>query len=159
MEETGSSKMSVEASWNVMSHVKKPDFVFWRKGRVHLNWQGHQFSRLLAAEVCTSAVIMMDTPCSEVVWRVLATHSILPVSPMHHHVPSHFNWSLPTYLPVHMVSQARELYLDIHYQQNLKCYTISSYKISNYCGAKHNWQPGSKHLEGGRGGGEKKKVS
>ena len=28
---------------------------------------GHQFSRLLAAEVCGSAVVMLDTPCSEVV--------------------------------------------------------------------------------------------
>jgi len=25
---------------------------------------------------CASAVVMLDTPCSEVVWRVLATHSI-----------------------------------------------------------------------------------
>ena len=39
-------------------------------------WGGRQFSRLLAAEVCASAVVMLDTPCSEVVWRVLATHSI-----------------------------------------------------------------------------------
>ena len=37
---------------------------------------GRQFSRLLAAELCASAVVMLDTPCSEVVWRVLATHSI-----------------------------------------------------------------------------------
>jgi len=37
---------------------------------------GRQFSRLLAAEVRASAVVMQDTPCSEVVWRVLATHSI-----------------------------------------------------------------------------------
>jgi len=28
---------------------------------------GRQFSRLLAAEVCASAVEMLDTPCSEVV--------------------------------------------------------------------------------------------
>jgi len=28
------------------------------------------------AEVCESAVVMLDTRCSEVVWRVLATHSI-----------------------------------------------------------------------------------
>jgi hypothetical protein len=27
---------------------------------------GRQFSRLLAAEVCASAVVMLDTPCSEV---------------------------------------------------------------------------------------------
>jgi hypothetical protein len=59
-----------------MSHAQKPHFVFRRNGRVHLNRQGRQFSRLLAAEVCASAVVMLDTPCSEVVWRVLATHSI-----------------------------------------------------------------------------------
>jgi len=35
-----------------------------------------QFSRLLAAEVCASAVVMLDKPCSEEVWRVLAAHSI-----------------------------------------------------------------------------------
>jgi hypothetical protein len=66
----------VEASWNVMTHAQKPDFFFRRNGRVHLNRRGCQFSRLLAAEVCASAVVMLDTPCSEVVRRVLATHSI-----------------------------------------------------------------------------------
>ena len=66
----------VEASWNVMAHAQKPDFVFRRNERVHLNRRGRQFSRLLAAEVCASVVVMLDTPRSEVVWRVLATHSI-----------------------------------------------------------------------------------
>jgi len=59
-----------------MAHAQKPNFVFRRNGRVHFNRQGRQFSRLLAAEVCASAVVMLDTPCSEVVWKVLATHSI-----------------------------------------------------------------------------------
>jgi len=59
-----------------MTHAQNPNFVFRRNRRVHLNWRGHQFSLLLAAEVCASAVVMLDTPCSEVVWRVLATHSI-----------------------------------------------------------------------------------
>ena len=66
----------VDCVWNVMAHAQKPDFVFRRNGRVHLNRRGRQFSGLLAAEVCASAVVMLDTPCSEVVWRVLATHSI-----------------------------------------------------------------------------------
>jgi hypothetical protein len=56
-----------------MAHAQKPDFVFRRNGRVHLNWQRCQFSRLLAAEVCVSAVVMLDTPSSEVVWRVLTS--------------------------------------------------------------------------------------
>jgi hypothetical protein len=59
-----------------MAHAQKPDFVFRRNGRVHLNRRGRRFSRLLTAEVCASAVVMLDTTCSEVVWRVLATHFI-----------------------------------------------------------------------------------
>ena len=62
--------------WNVMPHAQKPYFVFRRNGRVHLNRRGRQFSRLLAAEVRASAVVLQGTPCSEIVWRVLATHSI-----------------------------------------------------------------------------------
>jgi len=42
----------LECVWNVMVDEQKPDFVFRRNGRVHLNLRGRQFSRLLAAEVC-----------------------------------------------------------------------------------------------------------
>jgi len=66
----------LDCFWNVMAHAQKPDFVFRRNGRVYLNRRGRHFSRLLAAEVCASAVVMLDTPCSEVVCRVLATHSV-----------------------------------------------------------------------------------
>jgi len=66
-----------------MAHAQKPGFVFLRNGQVHLNRQGRQISRLLAAEVCASAVVMLATPRSEVVCRVLATHSI-------HQFPLHF---------------------------------------------------------------------
>jgi hypothetical protein len=73
---------AVENSWNVMAHSQKSDFVFRRSGRVHLNRRCLQFSRLLAADVRASAVVMLDTRCSEVVWRVLATHSIRQL-PLH----------------------------------------------------------------------------
>ena len=66
----------VDCVRNVMAHAQKPDFAFRRNGRVHLNRRGRQFSQLLAAEVCASGVVMLDTPCSKVVRRVLATHSI-----------------------------------------------------------------------------------
>ena len=65
------------------------------KRTVHLNRHGgRQFSRLPAAEVCTSAVVMLDTPCSDVVWRVLAAHCIrqfppslpLPYVTVRHHI-------------------------------------------------------------------------
>jgi hypothetical protein len=57
----------VECFRNLMAHAQKPDFVFRRNGRVHLNQRGRQFSRLLAAEVCASELVMLDTPRSEVV--------------------------------------------------------------------------------------------
>jgi hypothetical protein len=74
--------VSVDRVWNVMAHTQKPDFVFRRNGRVHLNRRERQPSRPLAAEVCASTVVMLDTPCSEVVWRVLVTHSIRQL-PLH----------------------------------------------------------------------------
>jgi len=59
---------------------------------LHLNQWGRKFSRLLAAEVCASAVVMLDTPCSEFVRRVLATHCIRQFSlhfpSVRHRVPS-----------------------------------------------------------------------
>jgi hypothetical protein len=30
----------LDCVWNVIAHAQKPDFVFRRNGRVHLNWQG-----------------------------------------------------------------------------------------------------------------------
>jgi len=75
--------LELEHIWNVMAHGQKPDFVFRRNGRVNLNWRGGQFSRLLAAEVCASAVVMvvmLDTPCSEVECKTTGY-------PLHSHVP------------------------------------------------------------------------
>ena len=52
-----------------MAHAQKPYFVFPRNGRVHLIRWGRQFSRMLAAEVCASAWVMLDRPRSEVAWE------------------------------------------------------------------------------------------
>jgi hypothetical protein len=91
--------MDVECFRNVMAHAQKPDFVFRRNGRVHLNRRGLQFSRLLAAEVCASALVMLDTPRSEVVWEywLPTPFASFPFTspPVRHRVPSGFNWTLP----------------------------------------------------------------
>jgi len=91
------SKGRVGCVWNVMAYAHKPYFVFRRNGRGHLNRRGRQFSRLLAAELCELAVVMLDTPCSELVWRVLANHSSFPFTPppVRHRVPSRFHWTVP----------------------------------------------------------------
>jgi len=53
----------------VEAHAKKAVFGRGGKGGDYYGGGGGgggQFSQLLAAEVCASAVIMLDTPCSEV---------------------------------------------------------------------------------------------
>jgi len=65
---------------------------FPRKGRVHLNRWGRQFSWLLAVELCTSAWVMLDRPRSEVAWEYwlptpFAGSPSLP-PPLRHRVPS-----------------------------------------------------------------------
>jgi len=91
----------VEHVWNVMAHAQKPDLVFQRNGRVHLNWRaggGGQFSRLLAAEVCASAVVMvvmLDASCSEVECKTTGYT-------LHSHVSPSF--PLPCVTACHQVS-------------------------------------------------------
>jgi len=92
----------VEHVWNVMAHAQKPDLVFPWNGQVHLNWWGRQFSRLLAAEVCASAVVMvvmLDKPCSEVECKTTGY-------PLHSHVSP--SLPLPCVTVCHQVST--ELY-------------------------------------------------
>jgi hypothetical protein len=68
------------------------------------NRRGRQFSRLLATEVCASAVVMLDTPRSEVVWEYwLSTpFASFPYTspPVRHRVPSGFKHTLPQYLHI-----------------------------------------------------------
>ena len=52
----------------MMAHAQKPDFVLRAKLTTPFESAGgRQFSGLPAAEVCASAVVMLHTPCSEVV--------------------------------------------------------------------------------------------
>ena len=72
-----------------MAHAQKPDFVFRRNGRVHLNRPPGGVSSVdyWQPRCAPSAAVMLDTPCSEVVWRVLATHSIRQF-PLHFPLPA-----------------------------------------------------------------------
>jgi len=63
LQSTESHVKLIEQKRSVMAHAQKPDLVFQRIGRVHLYRRGCQFSRLLAAEVCASAIVMLDRPC------------------------------------------------------------------------------------------------
>jgi len=75
-----------------------------QNGQVHLYRQGHQFSWLLAAELCASAVVMLDTPRSEGVWDYWLTtpFASFPFTspPVRHRVPSDFKRTLTYFKPV-----------------------------------------------------------
>jgi hypothetical protein len=94
----------VDCIWNVVAHEQKKSYYVFAAKRTSpfKSAGGRQFSRLLAAEVCASAVVILDTTCSKIVWRVLATHCIrqFPTSlpSLRHLVPSYFkcNVQLPT---------------------------------------------------------------
>jgi len=110
-------RTEVDCVSNVMAHAQKPYFVFRRNGRVHLNRKRRQFSRLLAAEVCASAVVMLDTPCSEEVCRVLATHS-------NRQCPLHFHSrASPCTITFHLDSSTARHYHGIELEVSGNCYS------------------------------------
>jgi hypothetical protein len=90
---------TVDASWNVMAHAQKPDFVFRRNGRVHLNQRGAS----VQSTTGNRGVRISGSNVGYTMFRgsVKSTgyplHS--PVSPficlpVRHRVPSHFSWTL-----------------------------------------------------------------
>ena len=105
---------------NVMAHARKQHFFFLRNGRVHLNRWGRQFSRLLAAEVCASAWVMLDVPRSEVAWEywLPTPFASFPFTspPVRHRVPS---GSARALLQNHVSILAKSLIISFHY--NIEC--------------------------------------
>jgi len=108
-----------------MAHAQKPDLVFRRNGRVHLYRQGCQFSRLLAVEVCASAVVMLDRLFSDTVqdcWLPTPFASFPFTSPpVLHRVPPDSISTLPTYQStLHHIPEDLDIYQ--HNCEKLKCY-------------------------------------
>ena len=86
---------------------------------------GRQFSWLLAAELCASAVVMLDTPCSEVVWRVLGTHSI-------RQFPLHFPFLASPYAITFQFESTFDTFLNYSYWGDVfLCCTASQPSLVN----------------------------
>ena len=88
----------VDCVWNVMARAQKPDFVFRRNGRVHLNRQWRQFSRLLAAEVCASA-FMVGSNAGYTMFQAIVKGTFYPL-----HSPVSPSLPLPCVTVCHHVS-------------------------------------------------------
>ena len=82
-----------------MAHAQKPDFVFQLNGQVHLNRQGRQSTTgSRGVRISDSNAGYNKFRGSEGYWLPTPFASfpfIFP--PMHHRVPSHFNWTLPIF--------------------------------------------------------------
>ena len=92
-----------------MAHAQKPDLVFQRNGRVHLNRRGCQFSRMLAAEECGHTV--------EGCWLPTPFASFPFTSPLvRHRVPSDSERAIPSC----STEQSVHLNLEKH-QENCLC--------------------------------------
>ena len=110
-----------------MAHAQKPDLVFLRNGRVHLNLRGRQFSRLLAAEVCASAVVMvvkLDAPCSEVACKTTGY-------PLHSHVSP--SLLLPCVTVCHQVSTELYTFCTNGRDLNLNLISKHTYLLTPWC--------------------------
>ena len=87
--------------WNAMAHAQKPDFVFRRKGRVHLNRWGASVQSITgrrAVHISLHGLWCSCKPvfCGHVTPTGYPLHSLVPASllPVRHCVPSHFSWTL-----------------------------------------------------------------
>ena len=90
----------VQASWNVMAHAQKPDFVFRRNGRVHLKSAGASVqsttgSRGVRISCSNAGYIMFRGSVSGTGYPLHSPVSPSLPNPVRHRVPSHFNWNLP----------------------------------------------------------------
>jgi hypothetical protein len=92
---------SVDCVWYVMAHAQKQDFVFRRYERVHLNRRGVSSMDCWQPR-CAPAVVMLDTPSSEVVKGtgyplhspVSPSLSVLCVTAYHHVLTGLCSWNL-----------------------------------------------------------------
>ena len=95
----------VDCVWNVMAHAQKPNFIFRRNGRVHLNRRGASVQSTAGSRGVR--ISGSRTPCYEVVWSVLATHSIRQ-------------------FPLHFPSRASPCAITFQLESNTYCFSTAS---------------------------------
>ena len=83
----------LEASWNVMAHAQKPDFVFRRNGPSPFKSAGASVQSTIGSR----GVRISGSNAGYTMVRGSVKGTGYPLHSPHvrHRVPSHFNWSLP----------------------------------------------------------------
>jgi hypothetical protein len=95
---------TVDCVWNAMAHAQKPDFVFQRNGRVHLNRPRASVQSTTgrrAVHIRLQGLYCSCKPCAlqlcDAYWLPTPFYCFPFTSPVRHRVPSHFNWTLLPY--------------------------------------------------------------
>jgi len=107
----------VQPIWNVMAHAQKPDLVFQRKGRVHLNWRGVSVQSTTGSRGVRISSSNGSNAGYTIFWgRVQDYWLPIPFDsfpftspPVRHGVPSGVNWALPVVIGVELRLQSRSL--------------------------------------------------
>ena len=83
-----------------MAHAQKPDFVFRRNERVHLNRRGASVQSTTGSQgvrisVSNAGYTMFRGSVKGTGYPLHSPVSLFTSRPVRHRVPSHFSWSLP----------------------------------------------------------------
>ena len=109
---------SVDHFWNVMAHAQKPDLVFQRNGRVHLNWRGGSVQSTtgsrgvrISSSNGSNAVYTMFCGRVQDYWLPIPLACFPFTSPtVRHRVPSGFNWALLLHILSAITSTEMSIY-------------------------------------------------
>ena len=120
----------VNCVWNVLAHAQKPDFVFRRNGRVHLNRREPSVQPTTGSRGVrisgNNAGYTMFRGSYEEYWLPTPFASLPFISPpVRHRVPSHFNWTIPTVNPLELPELMSYTHLFPHYSGNWITWQVS----------------------------------
>ena len=137
-----------------MAHAQKPDLVFRRNGRVHLNWRGASVQSTSGSQVVRisgsdAGYTMFRGSVKGTSYPLHSPVSPFTSSPVRHRVPSHFiNWTLrviwlewgsfhETVAPEHVMLMTNRSFDRLPYCRCTQHFTDGHIKVN--CSRKREW--------------------
>jgi hypothetical protein len=129
----------VDCVWNVMAHGTKPDFVFRRNGRVHLNRRGASVqsttgSRGVRISSSNAGYTMFWGSVRGTGYPLHSASFPFTSPPVRHRAPSHINWTLPSYVLVSVCIHAWSFRCALYAARNVRCqFTLTLTRKAIFC--------------------------
>jgi hypothetical protein len=106
----------LDCIWNVMAHAQKPDFVFRRNGRLHLNRQGASVQSTTGSR----GVCIGGSNAGYTMFRGSVKSTSYPL-----HSPVSLSLPLPCVTVCHHISTGLHPYSPYHYWASINCATAN----------------------------------